>query len=144
MLFHMHRKEGVLTILGTLALIGLSLTDLPRVATSVPEVLTQTAVLLSLEILTTCMLLVGLSMGFRRHRDVSPLLFTLLGFGTLMLNTFGNLPLFLPLLCALAFLVAGIWNAVLRSQKKNVRTTMPTFDAFLDNTLLPEDNDETS
>ncbi len=146
MLFHASKKEAVVTIAGALLLAALAaFIGIPQEITVSTlydaRIILEQNPLIAIELVLGVLLFFGLLAGFRRHKDASPLIFAFLGFGGLLMNFFGNLPLYLPLLCSLCFLIEGLWSISLRKEDAMARKTeAPRLDSFLDNLLLPEEN----
>ncbi|MCK5019027.1 MAG: hypothetical protein KAS32_18345 [Candidatus Peribacteraceae bacterium] len=143
------KKEVVTVIFGSLILTGYSLfLSLPNVQLYISqmissEVLLQKFVLLPVIFLSAIILFTGLIIGMYRHRDISPITFAILGISVLPLFIFWDLPLLLPALCSLCFFIAGLWNIVLPKNNKELQEIdTPTFDSFLDNTILPEEKND--
>lgn len=131
MLFLLKHKETITT--------GIGSTALTAIAVLLFKNPTQTTLLLVLQLAGAAILLYGLTLGFMRHRDPSPLLFALLGLGGLILLRASNLPPLMPLLGSICFITAGGWSILVTSHNKSTDTNAPGLDEFLDQSLLPSE-----
>lgn len=144
MFFHKRAIEACLTLLSASALAVLSFL-LYQPIEQVPELLqpiVTPAIATGVQIVLAILFFCSLALGFWRHNDPAPLIFGILGTGTLFLLRVGNLPSFLPAMCSACLLISGIWSTTRTTHISKREKDTPRLDDFLNTSLLPTDTQD--
>ncbi len=81
-------------------------------------------------------LLVGLLLGMRRHRDIAPFLFGVLGLACVVIGQYVLVSLLLVVLGGVSVLLAAGWTLLLSSAGVTVPpNVLPTFEEFLNRSV---------